>query len=274
MSVSQHESYSRLLSAESDRPAPSGSIARLLICTTPRTAGHTFCRALSAVNWGVPTEYFHPGYALPLMNRWTGSKARRVAFYTQQAAHYGRLLLANRVANGIFSAKVFFEQLDFLRQCMGDDLENWFCIRLFRRDKTAQTISLATMSLTRRPFDGPVKDYSIHHAERLELPEIENFARYLMSQEALWDEFCRRLDPGRIVRVACEDFLDSPANAISRIAGQFSLPGIGEASFPGWAPYRIDRAVKDSTQERFGKQIADLWRAFDNSPTRTPGPVE
>ena len=146
--------FERTISEDSDTTAmPSTNEARrVLICTTPRTAGHMLCDMMGQAGWGNPTEYFHPDFATRLYERWSGQKCSSVHLVRRNAKAYGEALLKHRSFDSIFSAKIFFGDLAFAREAIGDE-DKTCCIYLTRRDKIEQTISLAATLITKRPFD-------------------------------------------------------------------------------------------------------------------------
>ena len=83
------EAYSQLLSAAFDQAGQGGKPVKILICTTPRTAGHSYCRVLRHFGLGLPTEYFQWQFALPLMRRWTGHDAIDVGILLEQVGGDG-----------------------------------------------------------------------------------------------------------------------------------------------------------------------------------------
>jgi LPS sulfotransferase NodH len=97
---------------------------KLFICTTPRTAGHTFCHALRGRGWGVPTEYFHPDMALPLQRLWLASPPADWAVARGRADEYGQLLLTRRSPNRVFGAKIFPADVPYAQAAVGLDTQH------------------------------------------------------------------------------------------------------------------------------------------------------
>ncbi|RWM16785.1 MAG: hypothetical protein EOR72_08790 [Mesorhizobium sp.] len=265
------EAYSKLLSAAFDQAGQDGQPAKILICTTPRTAGHSYCRVLRHFGLGLPTEYFQWQFALPLMRRWTGHDAIDVPALGQAAASYGRQLLAKRSVNGVFAAKLFAGNLDFARRSIGEDDTGSFYVFLSRRNKVEQTVSLLSMLHTGQPFDGGETLPGIPKLKMISQRAVIETVRHIADCETVWRNYFSTIDATRVATVAYEDFVASPyenARATMRSwfpAHDLEKPAASEAS----GRYQNDAAMKTIIGRQFGGLIRELWRDMP-SPTDRP----
>jgi len=128
-----------------------GELARrkLIICSAPRTGSYELCRFLTAAGIGTPHEYFNPNYATRLAQRW-GISGDPLGQDNIQA--YIESLLARRVRNGIFAAKLQYGQYRaFLENPRG---LRFLCdatfVHLYRPDVLRQFQSLRVSSVSGR----------------------------------------------------------------------------------------------------------------------------
>jgi LPS sulfotransferase NodH len=252
--------FDQMVSDAYDRPteAPPAEIRRVMLCTMPRTAGHTVCDAMRRAGWGIPTEYFMANFALPFQRRWFDAAP---ADPQALAGPYGEKLLALRTANRIFSAKVFHGDLDFAHAAVGRDHGNWAYIYLHRNDKVSQILSMAAVRKTGRLFDTDAESEFIPLLETIDRRAIEDLFWWITRQEQAWKQYLLRIDPARFISISSEALLADPARVLKTIAARFALPDPGDAIDAGAirnGRYRTDAAFKQALRERYGDMLARL----------------
>ena len=254
--------FDRIISSANDQEAALANPRKLIICTTPRTAGHSVCRILHHNGLGIPTEYFQWQYALPLMKRWSADDKMDLDKLQLQAPVYGRHLLRNRSVDGIFSAKIFHENFDFMRRSIGGDDADWVYVFLTRRNKTDQTISLLSMLLTGRPFadDGVMRN--VRQIEKVTRQAVENVAMYISASEANWKMKLSEIDADRVSTVSYEDFVSDPSKTLAAAMGAW-FPHVDFQARPdsGTSRYLTDSRIKIAIEDEFGEYIDRFWRS-------------
>jgi LPS sulfotransferase NodH len=258
--------YNKLIDSTLDRQEPPGNPAKILICTTPRTAGHSYCQVLRQFGLGIPTEYFQWQYALPLMRRWSGDGVMDLDGLYRHAAAYGRHLLEKRSVDGIFSAKIFHNNLSFACHSIGDDGPRSFYVFLSRRDKIEQTISLLSMLHTGQPFDGPKTLPGAPTLGTLSEKIVNGTVRHIVNAELGWKTYLATVDSSRIAHVAYEDFIADPSGTVrATMSNWFAtsdpLPNIEAET----KRYAHDVELKTIIGRQFGSQIRRLWRDMPDS---------
>ncbi|WP_143749661.1 hypothetical protein [Mesorhizobium sp. WSM3879] len=265
------EAYSRLLSTAFDRHGSSSNPARVLICTTPRTAGHTYCMVMRHLGLGLPTEYFQWQFAVPLMRRWTDDDTIDVLALDRLAASYGRQLLDKRSVNGVFAAKLFVGNLNFARRAVGDDDANSFYVFLSRRNKFDQTVSLLSLLYTGQPFDGGETLPGIPALKTISQKAVLDTVRHIADCEVRWRSYLSRIDAARIVHVAYEDFVASPYdNVRATMRNWFPAHDLDIAPVAESRRYGNDAAVKTIIARQFGGLIRELWRDMPVGADQSP----
>ncbi|AZO70108.1 MAG: hypothetical protein E5V92_05960 [Mesorhizobium sp.] len=263
--------YSRLLSAAFDGPGSSRDPARVLICTTPRTAGHTYCMVMRHFGLGQPTEYFQWQFAVPLLRRWTGEDTIDHLALDRLAASYGRHLLEKRSVNGVFAAKLFLGNLDFAHRSIGRDSANSFYVFLSRRNKVDQTVSLLSMLYTGQPFDGAEMLPGIPKLQTISQKAVIDTVRHIADCEARWRSYLSTIDAARVVHVAYEDFVTDPyENVRATMRNWFPAHDLDRAAAAESRRYGNDTAVKTLVARQFGALIRDLWRDMPVAADRSP----
>ncbi|RUW26192.1 hypothetical protein EN858_26375 [Mesorhizobium sp. M4B.F.Ca.ET.215.01.1.1] len=263
------EAYGKLLSAAFDQAGSDGNPIKILICTTPRTAGHSYCRVLKHFGLGLPTEYFQWQFALPLLRRWTGHDAIDVPALDRAAASYGRQLLARRSVNGVFAAKLFAGNLNFARNAIGQDDTRSFYVFLSRRNKVEQTVSLLAMLYTGQPFDGGDTLPGIPKLKTISQKAVIDTVRHIADSEVMWRNYLSTIDPMRVVDVVYEDFVASPyENVRATMRNWFPAHDLDKAAIEASARYQHDADMKRIIARQFGSLIRDLWRDMPGEPDR------
>ncbi|QKD03939.1 Stf0 family sulfotransferase [Mesorhizobium loti] len=263
--------YSEYVDATYDRRSSNENPAKILICTTPRTAGHSYCQVLQQFGLGIPTEYFQWQYALPLMRRWSGDHAMDLETLNEQAPAYGRHLLNNRSENGIFGAKIFFENLPFARSAIGDDDGNSFYVFLSRRNKVDQTISLLSMLHTGQPFDSHEHLPGIPKVAVLTERIVRDTAQHIFDSEIRWKNYLNTLDRHRVAHVGYEDFVANQRENVSATMRNW-FPGLELKSKAVSAStrYAHDVEFKTMIKRQFGNYLQRFWQDHTGPESSPP----
>jgi len=252
----------------------------LVIASTPRVASNFFDAALAATGRaGHPLEYLNGG-GLVESRRRTGAPRltqrgkvqnlkRRLAGDprwdfsgeldpTSLVDHLRGIAARRSTANGVFGVKVHAGHLLGLLDRYGLSVDLWGVpvrwVRLRRRDRLAQAVSLAVAHQTQqwRPVERqrgePTYDLS---ATRAAMAEIEAW-------ESVWD---RRLGERSEPKVSfwSEDLVVDPTGAVDRtlaLLGEVPVPGAG---VPPVEQYRHpDRVMRQRWIERAMEESPDL----------------
>lgn len=253
--------YSDYIAATYDRQSLTENPVKILICTTPRTAGHSYCQVLQQFGLGVPTEYFQWQYALPLMRRWSADDTMDLQKLSQQAPAYGRHLLEKRTENGVFSAKIFYENLPFARSTIGDDDGNSFYVFLSRRNKVDQTISLLSMLHTGQPFDSQETLPGIPTVTILREKVVRDTAQYIFDSEIRWKNYLNTLDRHRVAHVCYEDFIaNQQENASATMSNWFPGFELDSKAISTSKRYAHDVELKNMIKRQFGDYLRRFWQ--------------
>lgn len=253
--------YSEYISATYDRQSSTENPAKILICTTPRTAGHSYCQTLQQFGLGIPTEYFQWQYALPLTIRWSADNTIDLEKLNERAMAYGRQLLAKRTENGVFAAKIFFENLPFARNSIGNDDGNSFYVFLSRRNKVDQTISLLSMLHTGQPFDSRETLPGIPKVTILTERVARDTAQHIFDSEIRWKNYLNTLDQSRVAEVCYEDFIANQQENVSATMSNW-FPGfeLKSKAVSTGARYAHDAELKAMIKRQFGDYVARFWQ--------------
>jgi LPS sulfotransferase NodH len=253
--------YSEYTTASYDREQTPGKTVKILICTTPRTAGHSYCQAMHQFGVGIPTEYFQWQYALPLMRRWSADETFDLERLYRHAPSYGGHLFAKRAENGVFAAKLFFENLPFARHAIGDDDSNSFYVFLRRRNKLDQTISLLSMLHTGQPFDSPNFLPGVPTVTVLNEKVVRVTAQHILDGEIRWKNYLNTLDAGRVAHVCYEDFIVDQQESVFATMSHW-LPDLELRSKPIAASRRYAQGTELKTilERQYGDYIRRFWQ--------------
>ena len=261
------DNYSDMMVVERPADAPSiDMIDRFLIlCTTPRTAGHFLCDLFSRQGWGRPAEYFNPAFAVAFTQRWIDPNPKKLADVLAVRDRFRTELLGRSVRNGMFSAKIFLRQFELFQAVVPS--EKRFHVHTYRRNKRAQVISALVTLVTQRPFDSDRQFTFLPEVPRDTVTEalVEGIFMQICTAEAYWQAYFSKIDPTRWLSLAMEDIVADPDWAVETIASIFgleALPGPEEIVLRT-APYSQDRALKAEFQERFGPLLDRLQAHYD-----------
>ena len=253
-----------LLTAAADYPSWSGPPRRtLVICTQQRSGSTLLGEALHfAGGLGCPLEYFHAGFRPILEERWKPADVR----------DYAAALFAHRTdPSGVFSVKLFWRDLAqlmcelapetfatfadgpadqtasdlYMRSLamLGEFLPNPTFVRLVRRDKIRQAISLSIAGQTNL-----WRQYSLSRPDGAQFQpvyifdDIVQFLAGIQNSDAHWRNFFRAnaLAPHEI---AYEDLVadyEGTVTSVLRVAGQ---------PHAAVAPPRLHRHLEDHAKE-------------------------
>jgi LPS sulfotransferase NodH len=233
-------------------------IKKLIICASPRSAGHAFLEHLEASEMGRPAEYFQPDHALKVFREIVDKSCKDIQTVVQNAQAYGEALLLNRSCKDVFSVKIFAYHYHFMKEAIGE--ENSYFIFLKRRDLFSQVVSNVAIYQTKRPFDNKTEYPSIPRRQANE-ESVKKIFQLIESENNYWQKFSKTIEEDKKCFVVTEDFLDRPAHFMSLIANQFSLPL--PDSYVKNIPankgrYLQDRGIKDEIIKNHGALIRDL----------------
>ena len=235
-------------------------INKVVICTTPRTAGHALSYMMYQAGWGIPAEYFHSDLASHLYQRWIGEQCTNQEIFKENLQTYKQALVSHRVQNHFFSVKIFPENYFHFKKAFGTDRTHY--IFLTRSDKFSQLISMLTLYLTGRPYDNKHVTHHIPRLNQLNEQEVEKFFTLLMSQEDYWVKLAQKLPGEQCFHLSSEEFIAKSQYCMDEISSKFNLPlnkeilaiknnGLGER-------YQQDRDIKTAITVQFGNFINSL----------------
>jgi LPS sulfotransferase NodH len=231
----------------------------LLIATTPRTGGHFLCSRLAADGLGMPTEYFGPQLALPLLGRWTGEHFETLAEATPQASVYSQKLLSLRSPNTVFSAKLFFGDLRFLRKCFSQErLQQATYLFLVRQDIVAQTISLLALLKTGRAFDSEETIDFINQIETIDQTVAERTLNWIIQQNQMWCHYLATLS--NVLWTDMETSIQRPDEIAHEIAHHMSIEVTPTPLRAETKRYQRDKDLKQSLDEHFSSHLRQFVR--------------
>jgi LPS sulfotransferase NodH len=238
---------------------PANRIAKLLICTTPRTAGHALSYLMYKNGWGVPAEYFHPNLAKNLHLRWSGEDCEHSNIFKQHLNDYRSSLIHYRVRNNIFSAKIFPQNHFHFRKCFGT--KNTKYILLSREDRFSQLVSLLALYMTGRPYDNEHVTQNIPRINKLSEKEIDQYFRLLTIQEDYWQKFSEGLSEDQKINITSECLLDDPIKTIKNISIKLNIEMRTQTATQNYSvgeKYQQDSEIKHEIIRRYGLYIQKI----------------
>ncbi|MDX8531114.1 Stf0 family sulfotransferase [Mesorhizobium sp. VK25A] len=186
------------------------------IAFTPRCGSNHLCDLLTLAGIGRPTEYFQ--YELP---HW------KVADLNAAIS----TVLRENTVNGVFGVKIAHDHCAWLRSAiaratgqdrtLGDVFPNHRWIRLVRRDKIAQAISLYRAQVTQQWLiwqDDSKSNVTVPY----DFPAIVTCYHTVLTAELAWDVYFseHRIEPLVIIY---EELVERPHETVSAIAEYLSL---------------------------------------------------
>jgi LPS sulfotransferase NodH len=230
----------------------------LLICTTPRTGGHALAAALWAQGWGMPLEYFNPDFMISLQQRWINSNVQNFAAAKENLKSYGQHLMEKRSSSNLLSIKLIPEHVTTFEAAFTTAQFARNYIHMTRRDKVAQTISLAAMLLTRRAFESDFELKYIPKIRSLDNQQMLKFYNWILASEEFWRGHVSNLPESQVVHLEWEDFQSSPKRVLASIGEKFSLRFSEEKIESLNEPYQTDAQLKMELKEKFGDYLKTL----------------
>ncbi len=224
----------------------------LLICATPRTGGHALASAFWAQGWGMPLEYFNPDFMINLQQRWINSNVQNFSAAKENLKIYGSHLIEKRSSGQCLSIKLLPEHIASFDAAFAHQKFARNYIHLTRRDKIAQTISLAAMLLTRRAFDSDFELKYVPKIRSVDNQQILKLYNWIIASEELWRSHVASFPESQVVHLDWEDFQADPRHGLALIANKFSLPLAEEKIESFNAPYQADAKLKTELKEKFG----------------------
>ena len=183
-------------SARFDQPS-SPVLAKLIICSTPRSGSYLLCRAMIHHGIGIPHEYLNGRIASIIAQRFGlinfGIRDLKVDGDRRRA--YLSKLQAKRTMNGIFAAKIHGHQYaQYLQNAPSEELfAGAKFIYLFREDVLAQAISFHVSMLTGRwDIGGTVTMRPDPNPQFFDRAAIDNRLQILAHQNREWRLFFAR----------------------------------------------------------------------------------
>lgn len=236
----------------------------IVICTVPRTAGHTLCRHMTANNWGIPTEYYLPDIAIPLFNRWSANPVHSMQDVLSRQAEYTGHLVNRRTVDGIFSVKLFPHQW---QQFVGGlsqraRTKERHCILLQREDLLEQTISSLATLLTQRPSFSSIELPGLTKIDQVDLDLVRRTFEWLLEKEAQWPRLISNYG-GTLHRVSSEELIDNPSATLSALADKMGLALNRAATSQSIAleqngVYQTNQKIKDELRLKFSPVLRKL----------------
>ena len=232
-------SEAQLTSELLDQPVYTGEPKKVFICSTPRSGSYMLCRYMVNAGIGVPHEYFNPLFMKQLAARFgLGKRAEplkwrapnrwdRLPFQTRDRIaeenflrEYMGALIPRRCQNGIFAAKIHFDQyITVLDNTTGRRfLDGGFFIYLFREDLLRQAISRNFAYLTGRWGDDDTASTAPSSRSDLLTPAgIDRELETLADEDRGWRVFLAKngLDP---MCISYEQLCLDPAGFVAAIA--------------------------------------------------------
>ena len=253
------------LSSEALDCQPStGPTRRLLICTTPRSGSYLLSRLLTDVGIGVPHEYLNPINVRPIRSRVpTLSPGSQV-----DSDYLGWLDQYRTTANGVFAAKVHFNQLESNLHVV----PRWVIgpvppvvVYLRRRGLSAQTHSLLRSAQTGVwDSSGTATTAPPSGVASFGFDDVDRLSYLLVYWNAMWQYTFEawNVDP---VEVVYEDLVRDQARTVQTIASRL---GVSAASpVPERSPV-VDPHVAGLRQQEIDA-YARSWAAGTASPARS-----
>jgi LPS sulfotransferase NodH len=232
------------------------TLKTLLICTTPRTGGHNLCRLLNQRGLGVPTEYFGPQVALPLIARWCGQNYSDLTAAKPQLGDYGRHLLEKRSIGGLFSAKLFFSDMKVAKATLGIHINNATHLFVLRRNMVSQAISLLALLKTGHAFDSEEVLPHLLDVGTLNDTVVEKIFTWLQMQNSLWCHYLASMQ--HVLWTDMETVLDRGPEVVNMVATKLGHPVTEQPSSDGAAQYNQDRALKQDLLNQYGDLLRNL----------------
>lgn len=227
-----------------DQPAFHEPPSKVFICSTPRSGSYLLCRYMINAGLGVPHEYFNtitmrqiaprlglastiepltwrPRGILGRLGSRAAARAAEVAFLQQ----YIDALMPRRCQNGIFGAKIHFDQFEkVLDNPVGQALLNGgVFIYLYREDLLAQAVSAHFANLTGRwSIDDTITTTPAKEPDFFNVEKLDRTLRALAADDMSWRRFLAR-NGIRPLSISYERFREDPYGLLRKIAKRLGI---------------------------------------------------
>ncbi|MDD5298550.1 MAG: Stf0 family sulfotransferase [Rhodocyclaceae bacterium] len=227
-----------------DHPEYDGKPNTYLFATTPRSGSHYLGHLLTSTGLlGSPLEYFHPKQIENWKTRFDSEDMEEVML---------RLFRRRTSSTGWFGIKAHWAQFEPIsRQSRLMSLLDFRkYIRIYRKDRVAQAVSLAMAYQTNawlsfhKPACGPKYDFD---AIRREIENIE-------SEISKWDDFfeAEEIHP---IEVNYEELAADPERVVNSILACFGLENHSRRSDFPFIPDRQSTDLNREWKERFLREV-------------------
>jgi LPS sulfotransferase NodH len=227
-----------------DQRAFTGDPTKIFICSTPRSGSYMLCRYMINAGLGIPHEYFNPvimreiaprlGFASEVEGlKWRSPGRRdRLPFGKAPRAaeirfleEYIHTLIPRRCQNGIFAAKIHFDQyIRVLNNRIGRKLlDGGLFIYLFREDLLQQTVSRNFAYMTGQwGIDDTVTTAPAAHSNLLDVKSIDRELNTLADEDRGWRVFLAKngLSP---ISLSYEQLCKDPNLILAAIAARVGI---------------------------------------------------
>lgn len=227
-----------------DQPAFAGEPIKILICSTPRSGSYMLCRYMINAGLGIPHEYFNPvimrqmaprlGFASEIEGLKWRSPSRRDRLPFGKAARAAEVaflekyidrLIPRRCQNGIFAAKIHFDQhIRVLNNRIGRKLlDQGVFIYLFREDLLQQAVSRNFAYMTGQwGIDDTVTTAPTTRSNLLDVKAIDRELNTLADEDRGWRVFLAKngLSP---ITLSYEQLCKDPNLVLAEIAARAGI---------------------------------------------------
>ena len=220
------------------RPLAPPARRYILIASEERSGSEWLCQLMGATAvLGYPSEYFNAGWFRNFIPDYPKSPRQQVQVVQR----------ASVTSNGVGATKLHAHQFDIIKDTVdvGTVFRPGVFVRLFRRDKLRQAISLVRARSTKRyhhhwPFNGQ---------ERYDAAEIHEAINELVGINARWTRYFARngVEP---VTLEYEALASNPMECLERIAEAV------EVNTSNLASASVDRGLQPQRDE-----LTEQWRA-------------
>jgi hypothetical protein len=252
-------SISEYVDPKHDVPGPLPQLARrLFVCTTPRTGGHFLCSHLREAGFGLPTEYFGPQIALPLISRWLSAEHPNMRSAAHVMPEYAGHLLRLRSRSGMFAAKIFANDWPAVRAGLGEDLQHAVFLIVARRDVYAQVISLLALLKTGNAFNADIPLTHFELRSEINGAVVKQTLDWIVRQNAMWSHLLAPFS--RVYWTDMESVIASSGMLTDQLGEIFGMSSSISPRKPqeNWQPYAQDRELKEQLKAQFGDLIRGL----------------
>jgi LPS sulfotransferase NodH len=202
-------------------------------------------------------EYLNPDFMIPLQQRWLNAQPKNYTAAKENLTIYAQALLRHRTRNGWLSVKLFPVQHRLFLQAFPGAHPPCY-VYLKRRDKVAQTISIAVMLLTRRAFEEKTEFRFMQKIGEINQTTLHQIMRWIYKSETYWNGYLETVDPNKRMSLVWEDILANPAGLFQQISQRFGLPRPQAALELDATPYTWDDELKLELRSKYRASLESL----------------